>query len=173
MKPIDYLLRQMELEGIKRAGEDLITRISPNVDEFPLVLCARTADNEGLVCFDDELPREVRARMPMDDLRALKTRSGDRSFGNVRHPRKGKPVQDLPLPGWFSGRRVWRGEMLSARTTRRSALLASADWLIRSLQSSRMEKSYRLVSPPGKTPPARKHGFSPIPTSGIKGWLRE
>ncbi len=61
LKPIDYLLRQMELEGIKRAGEDLITRISPNVDEYPLVLCARTADNEGLVCFDDELPREVRA----------------------------------------------------------------------------------------------------------------
>ena len=73
MKPIDYLLRQMELEGIKRAGEELITRISPNVDEFPLVLCARTTDNQRLICFDESLTNELRQQMPINDLQAFKS----------------------------------------------------------------------------------------------------
>jgi GNAT acetyltransferase len=80
MNPIDFLLLQMELEGIKRAGEELITRISPNVDEFPLVLCARTTDNQRLICFDDALTNEVRARMPMDELGGFKTEAAIEVF---------------------------------------------------------------------------------------------
>lgn len=72
MKPIDYLLLQMELEGINRVREDLISRISLNVDEFPLVLCACTVDNESLICFDDSLPNELRQQMPISDLQAFK-----------------------------------------------------------------------------------------------------
>ena len=80
MKPIDYLLYQMELEGIKRVADDTIRQMAVNGDEFPLVLCAHTADNERLVCFDEVLPREVRALMPMDDLKAFKTEGAGEVF---------------------------------------------------------------------------------------------
>lgn len=37
MKPLEYLLYQFELEGIKIVLDDLITRISSNLDNFLLV----------------------------------------------------------------------------------------------------------------------------------------
>jgi hypothetical protein len=56
MKPIDYLHLQLELEGIKAGSGNLITRASPDVGEFPLVLSASTADKQKYIYFDSSLP---------------------------------------------------------------------------------------------------------------------
>jgi RimJ/RimL family protein N-acetyltransferase len=73
MKPIEYLLMQFELEGIQRVSSDLITRASQNVDDFPLVLSARTSDRESLICFDELLSEETCNKLPKDDLQEFKT----------------------------------------------------------------------------------------------------
>ena len=75
MKPIEYLLRQIELEGIQRVSNDLITRASPNTDDFPLVLLACTSDGEILLCFDELISEEIRNKLSKDDLQAFKTES--------------------------------------------------------------------------------------------------
>jgi hypothetical protein len=66
MKPIDYLLCQMELEGIQRVSDGLITRSSPGVDDFPLVIIARTSDGESLIGFDATIPAAIRVKLPKD-----------------------------------------------------------------------------------------------------------
>ena len=63
MKPFEYLYLQMELEGIKRVSESLITRTSQNIDDFPLVIIAQTSDNESLVCFDEVIAEELRHKL--------------------------------------------------------------------------------------------------------------
>ena len=63
MKPFEYLYLQMELEGIKRVSESLITRTSQNIDDFPLVIIAQTSDNESLVCFDELIAEELRHKL--------------------------------------------------------------------------------------------------------------
>ena len=68
MKPIDYLLCQMELEGIQRVSNELITRSSPGMDDFPLVLITRTSDGEILICFDASIPAAIRVKLPKDYL---------------------------------------------------------------------------------------------------------
>ena len=60
MKPIRYLLCQLELEGIRIAADGLIGRVSPRVADFPLMIVARTCDGQRLVCVDDQLPAYVR-----------------------------------------------------------------------------------------------------------------
>ena len=75
MKPIEYLLRQIELEGIQRVSNDLITRVSLNEDDFPLVLLARTSDGESLICFDELISVEIRDQLPKNDLQFFKTES--------------------------------------------------------------------------------------------------
>ena len=75
MKPIEYLLRQIELEGIQRVSNDLITCASPNADDFPLVLLARTSDGESLICFDELISVEIRDQLPKKDLQCFKTES--------------------------------------------------------------------------------------------------
>jgi hypothetical protein len=66
MKPLEYLLLQIELEGIKRVSGNLITRISQDVDDLPLVLLAHTSDGESLVCFDERISEEIRSKLPKD-----------------------------------------------------------------------------------------------------------
>jgi len=80
MKPIEYLLRQIELEGIQRVSNDLIVRASPNTDDFPLVLLACTSDGEILLCFDELISEEIRNRLSKDDLQAFKTESAIEVF---------------------------------------------------------------------------------------------
>ena len=75
MKPIEYLLRQIELEGIQRVSNDLITCASPNTDDFPLVLLAHTSDGEIFICFDELLSVEIRDQLPKKDLQSFKTES--------------------------------------------------------------------------------------------------
>jgi hypothetical protein len=75
MKPIDYLHLQMKLEGIQRVSNDFIARASPNVDDFPLILLARTSDGESLICFDELISSEIRDQLPRDDLKSFKTES--------------------------------------------------------------------------------------------------
>jgi hypothetical protein len=66
MKPLEYLLLQIELEGIKRVSGNLITRISQDMDDLPLVLLAYTSDGESLVCFDELISEEIRCKLPKD-----------------------------------------------------------------------------------------------------------
>jgi GNAT superfamily N-acetyltransferase len=80
MKPIDYFLQQLELEGVRRVADDLITRASPNVQDFPLVLLARMSDGESIICFDDLLPVELRNRLLKEDLQAIKTKFAIKVF---------------------------------------------------------------------------------------------
>ena len=60
MKPIRYLLCQMELEGIRINGDHLISRVSPDVPDFPLMLFADTCDGQHLACLDDQVPSYLR-----------------------------------------------------------------------------------------------------------------
>src|SRR5512143_1951461 len=60
MKPIRYLLCQLELEGIRIVGDRLIRRVSAEAADFPLMLLADTCDGQRLVCVDDQLPAYVR-----------------------------------------------------------------------------------------------------------------
>lgn len=80
MKPIDYLHRQIELEGIQRVSNDLIIRATPNTDDFPLVLLACTSDGEILLCFDELISEEIRNKLSKDDLQAFKTESAIEVF---------------------------------------------------------------------------------------------
>ncbi len=80
MKPFDYLLHQIELEGIKRVSGDLISRTSSNVDGFPLVIIARTSDGESLLCFDELITEEIRYKLSKDDLQAFNTKSAIEVF---------------------------------------------------------------------------------------------
>jgi hypothetical protein len=66
MKPSEYLLLQLELEGRMRVSSDLITRLSPDVDDFPLALVAHTSDGESLLYFDELIPEEIRCKLPKD-----------------------------------------------------------------------------------------------------------
>ena len=63
MKPLEYLHLQMELEGIKKASNNLITRTSQNIDDFPLVIFAQTSDEESLICFDELITEELRLKL--------------------------------------------------------------------------------------------------------------
>jgi hypothetical protein len=80
MKPLEYLLLQMELEGIKKISSHLITRMSQDIDDFPLVLFACTSDGESLVCFDDLIAEEIRSNLSKDDLPAFKVESAIEVF---------------------------------------------------------------------------------------------
>ena len=50
------LYDQMELEGIRISGSNLIGRAHNKVEDFPLVLLARIRDKKNLVFFDETLP---------------------------------------------------------------------------------------------------------------------
>jgi hypothetical protein len=78
MKPIDYLHLQMELEGIKAGDGNLITRASPDVDEFPLVLFARTSDEQKCIYFDSSLPMALQSKL--SSLQSFKIESAVEMF---------------------------------------------------------------------------------------------
>jgi len=73
MKPFDYLLCQIELEGIQRVADDLIARTSSDTNDFPLVLLARTSDGQVLICFDNLLPLDLRNQFSEDALKSFNT----------------------------------------------------------------------------------------------------
>jgi len=80
MKPFDYLLCQMELEGIQRVSNELITRSSSGGDDLPLVLAARTSDGESLICFDAWIPAVIRMKLPKDYLQVSGTETAINIF---------------------------------------------------------------------------------------------
>lgn len=63
MKPIRYLLCQMELEGIRILADHLIGRVSSDTPDFPLMIVASTTDGQRLVVVDDRLPRYLRTAL--------------------------------------------------------------------------------------------------------------
>ena len=73
MKPLDYLHLQLTLEGIRRVSGNLIARAFPDMDDFPLVISARTVDGESLIAYDELLPETTRCQLPAADLKAGKT----------------------------------------------------------------------------------------------------
>jgi hypothetical protein len=80
MKPFDYLLCQMELEGIHRVSNDQITRGSSGGDDLPLVLAARTSDGESLIFFDALIPVAIRVKLPKDYSQASGTETAINIF---------------------------------------------------------------------------------------------
>lgn len=81
MKPVDYLSLQMQLEGLKMSGGNFVTRASPGVDEFPLVLQAHTSDGQELVRFDDTLPSALHDQLTAGNLPSFKIESAIAVFG--------------------------------------------------------------------------------------------
>jgi GNAT acetyltransferase len=75
MEPIDYLHLQMELEGKGLSQDGLITRLSPDSDDFPLVLLAQTSDRQTVAYFSDTLPFKLR--------RALAICTSKREFPSI------------------------------------------------------------------------------------------
>lgn len=73
MKPFDYLLLQLALEGIRHLSGNTIAPAFPGMDDFPLVISARTSDGEHLIAFDELLPGSIRRQLPEADLRAGRT----------------------------------------------------------------------------------------------------
>src|SRR5512142_1136713 len=63
MKPIRYLLCQLELEGIRIVGDRLIRRVSAETEDFPILLLAETCDAQRLLCVDDRVPAYLRAAL--------------------------------------------------------------------------------------------------------------
>lgn len=80
MKPIDYLHLQMRLEGIETGNGNLITRTSPDVNEFPFVILACTSDKQKFVYFDDSLPVELYNKLSVGDLQPFKIESAVEVF---------------------------------------------------------------------------------------------
>ncbi len=63
MKPIRYLLCQLELEGIRIVGHRLIRRVSAEATDFPIMLMAETCDGHSLICLDDQVPAYLRTAL--------------------------------------------------------------------------------------------------------------
>lgn len=80
MKPIDFLKTQMELEGIIVRDETFITRLNPEITEFPLILFAFTSDKQKLVYFDDQLSTELRNKLISSGLISVRVESAIRLF---------------------------------------------------------------------------------------------
>lgn len=80
MKPFEYLLLQIELEGIKRISDNLISCPPENVDDCPFVISARTTDGESLVSFNETVSEEIRSLLPKADLKELITESSIEIF---------------------------------------------------------------------------------------------
>ncbi len=82
MKPIDYLHLQMELEGIRVSGGNLITRAHPAVEDFPLVLVADFNSGEKVVYFDDTIPRVVYDRLEVSNLQVSEIALAAKEFSS-------------------------------------------------------------------------------------------
>ncbi|HSM71996.1 MAG TPA: GNAT family N-acetyltransferase [Anaerolineales bacterium] len=80
MQPFEYLLIQLELEGIKRVSGGLIACLQQNADDCPLVISARTSDGESLVSFNESVSEEIRSALPKDDLKEFNTASSIEIF---------------------------------------------------------------------------------------------
>jgi len=81
MKPIEYLYLQMELEGIRVGGGHLITRIHPNVEDFPLVLYALTREQEKILYLDDTIPPELYHKLTSGGLQSFNLETAVEAFG--------------------------------------------------------------------------------------------
>jgi GNAT superfamily N-acetyltransferase len=65
----------MKLEGIKIKNRNLITRLTPSVSEFPLIIFARTSDDQDLVYFDDTLPSALCNKLNASNLQFSNAKS--------------------------------------------------------------------------------------------------
>ncbi len=63
MKPIRYLLCQLELEGIRIVGHRLMRRVSAEAADFPIMLMVDTCDGHNLICVDDQVPAYLRTAL--------------------------------------------------------------------------------------------------------------
>ena len=73
MKPIEYLITQLELEGIRREAYGLISRLHPDTDKFPLILIARMSDGEMINGFDNLFAEEIRSKTSINELQQFRT----------------------------------------------------------------------------------------------------
>ncbi|MCB9136693.1 MAG: GNAT family N-acetyltransferase [Anaerolineales bacterium] len=80
MTPFEYLLVQLELEGVQRISNDLIACSPQNIDDCPLVISVRTSDGESLVSFNETISEEIRRMLPTNDLRAFNMASSVEIF---------------------------------------------------------------------------------------------
>ncbi len=80
MKPVDLLKLQMELEGIKVQDDTFITRLDPDVTEFPLVLFASTSDKQKLIYFDCTLSPDLSNKLISSDLNSFNVESAIETF---------------------------------------------------------------------------------------------
>jgi RimJ/RimL family protein N-acetyltransferase len=72
MKAVDYLHLQMELEGIQNCGGNLITRMFPEVEDFPLILLAQTKDHQKILYFDEQIsPIALKNKLTKVDLQSF------------------------------------------------------------------------------------------------------
>jgi len=80
MKPFEYLLTQLELEGIKRVSDGLISCAQQNADDCPLVISARTSDGEALISFNESVSKKIRGALLKDNLKEFNTASSIEIF---------------------------------------------------------------------------------------------
>lgn len=67
MKPIEYLARQMALEGIQVIGDHWIAPARPGGEDVPLLLLARTSDGALRLFVNRDLPIALRDRLAVPD----------------------------------------------------------------------------------------------------------
>lgn len=70
----------MELEGIKAGNDNCITRVSPDIVEFPLVLVACTSIEQKFIYFDSSLPLALRDQLTVGGLQSFKIESAVEMF---------------------------------------------------------------------------------------------
>jgi len=80
MKPYEFLLVQLELEGIKRVSDDLFACVEPNAEDCPLLISAQTFEGESLVSFNASVSEEIRSVLPKDELKQFNTASSIEIF---------------------------------------------------------------------------------------------
>lgn len=113
MNPVDYLHLQMELEGIKRCDGNLITRASPDVDEFPLVLLAHLSDGQRCFYFDNSLPLALRDKLTQVDTQSFKIETVVEVFSLSGINTKSGQFKTYIFPNSFAIADIWNVKCFS------------------------------------------------------------
>jgi len=98
----EYLHLQMRLEGIEIANGDRITRINPDVQDFPLVIYAQTSDEQSFLYFDASLPGELHNQISPADLDDFKPESVIAIFNQMGIPAKSGKYRTYVFPDNFA-----------------------------------------------------------------------
>ena len=96
----------MKLEGIEMGNGNLITRASPDVNEFPLVLHACTSDEQGFVYFDDSLPLAVYNKLTVNDSGSFKIECAVEVFNSFGIGTKSGHFRTYMFPDNFANAEV-------------------------------------------------------------------